>query len=75
MIPSTAAIRASRRRGSSSGDIYGSIKAALTRRGEIIGPNDLLIAAIALANGVTLVTRNVREFARVEKLLIENWEG
>lgn len=55
--------------------IYGLIKADLTRRGEIIGPNDLLIAAIALANGVTLVTRNVREFARVEKLLIENWEG
>lgn len=54
---------------------YGAIKADLTKRGELIGPNDLLIAAIALANGVTVVTRNVRELARVEKLLVENWEG
>ena len=36
--------------------------------------NDLIIAATALANGLTLVTHNTREFGRVEGLLIEDWE-
>jgi tRNA(fMet)-specific endonuclease VapC len=50
---------------------YGRIRAALHRTGQLIGPNDLLIAAIALAHDATLVTRNVREFARVDGLKIE----
>ena len=45
------------------------------RQGTPIGPNDLLIAAIALANQAALVTTNTREFARVKGLEIENWEG
>jgi tRNA(fMet)-specific endonuclease VapC len=39
-----------------------------------IGPNDLLIAATAVANDVTLVTANSKEFGRVAGLQIENWE-
>ncbi|MFP5404974.1 MAG: PIN domain-containing protein [Gammaproteobacteria bacterium] len=51
------------------------IAASLAQRGEPIGPLDVLIAGAARAVGATLVTRNVREFARVDGLLIENWFG
>ena len=40
-----------------------------------IGPNDLMIAAIALTNNLTLVTHNTDEFSRVKGLRIEDWEG
>ena len=53
---------------------YGEIRARLERQGRIIGPNDLLIAAIALAHGVTLVTHNTDEFSRIEELRLEDWE-
>jgi tRNA(fMet)-specific endonuclease VapC len=56
-------------------DVYGSIRAALTRNGQLIGPNDLLIASIAAANQVALVTNNVYEFCRVPNLKVENWEA
>ncbi len=52
---------------------YGELRNHLTRQGTPIGPNDLLIAAHALAAGLTLVTANTREFARVPSLRIENW--
>jgi tRNA(fMet)-specific endonuclease VapC len=52
---------------------YGVIRADLTARGEPIGPNDLMIAAIAVAHRATLVTRNQREFQRVENLALEVW--
>jgi tRNA(fMet)-specific endonuclease VapC len=55
-------------------NLYGPIRAELKASGTPIGPNDLLIASIALANGVTLVTLNVNEFSRVKGLMIENWE-
>jgi tRNA(fMet)-specific endonuclease VapC len=51
------------------------IRAQLALAGTPIGPNDLLIAAIALANGSTLVTHNTGEFGRVNGLRIEDWEG
>jgi tRNA(fMet)-specific endonuclease VapC len=53
--------------------IYGDLRAQLDKRGRLIGPNDLLIAAHALALGCTLVTDNVREFSRVKNLTVENW--
>lgn len=53
---------------------YGRLRAYLESRGETIGGNDLLIAATALAHGLTLVTHNVGEFARVPGLRIEDWE-
>lgn len=53
--------------------IYGGLRADLERRGIVIGANDLLIAAHALALGLILVTGNEREFSRVPGLAIENW--
>ncbi len=41
----------------------------------MIGANDLLIVSIALANGLILVTHNVREFSRVPDLRWEDWQG
>ena len=53
---------------------YAKIRARLEQKGNVIGPNDLLIAATAKAHGATLVTGNVREFMRVDGLDIEYWE-
>jgi predicted nucleic acid-binding protein len=53
--------------------MYGPMRADLERAGQRIGPLDMLIAAHALALGVTLVTNNEREFCRVPGLLVENW--
>ena len=55
-------------------DEYSIIRTLLTSQGQLIGPNDLLIAAIALANGLTLVTHNTAEFSRVPGLLLEDWQ-
>jgi tRNA(fMet)-specific endonuclease VapC len=52
---------------------YGELRAALQKAGALIGPNDLLIAAQALALDMIVVTDNEREFARVDGLKIENW--
>ena len=54
---------------------YGEIRAALAKAGTPIGPNDLLIAAVAKAYDLTLVTHNVGEFSRVHGLLLEDWQG
>lgn len=53
--------------------LYGDVRALLRRQGAMIGPNDLWIAAHALAAGLPLVTNNAREFARVPNLSIESW--
>ena len=52
---------------------YADIRADLKKRGQIIGGNDLLIAAHARYLNATLVTNNVREFKRVKQLLVDNW--
>ncbi len=52
---------------------YAEIRAQLKSRGTMIGANDLFIAAHARGLGLTLVTNNTREFARVPKLRVENW--
>ena len=52
---------------------YGEIRQQLARQGKPIGPNDLLIAAHALALDLTVVTANAGEFSRVPGLKVENW--
>lgn len=55
--------------------IYGKLRAKLASAGTPIGSNDLLIAAIALANDLILATHNIREFSRVNELKLEDWEN
>ncbi|HQW63575.1 MAG TPA: type II toxin-antitoxin system VapC family toxin [Pseudomonadota bacterium] len=52
---------------------YGALRAVLEQRGEVIGNNDLWIAAHALARKLVLVTNNEREFRRVPALKLQNW--
>jgi len=52
---------------------YGLIRADLERAGTLIGPNDLLIAAVARSRDLTLVSFNVREFERVIGLKVASW--
>lgn len=52
---------------------YGKIKAKLEKKGQIIGENDLHIAAHAISQGLILVTNNLKEFKRVPQLGLENW--
>ena len=51
----------------------GRVRAKLERVGQPIGSYDLLIAGIALAHNLTVVTHNTREFERVPGLRVENW--
>jgi tRNA(fMet)-specific endonuclease VapC len=53
---------------------YAEIRADLSYRGQLIGPNDLMIAAICLAQSITLITHNVAEFGRISGLQVEDWE-
>ena len=53
--------------------VYGSVRATLEKKGKPIGPLDTLIAAHALTLDIVLVTNNVREFARVSGLSVEDW--
>jgi tRNA(fMet)-specific endonuclease VapC len=57
----------------SAPQIYGTVRAGLESRGEMIGNNDLWIAAHAIAAQLTLVTNNAREFSRVPGLKLQNW--
>jgi tRNA(fMet)-specific endonuclease VapC len=52
---------------------YGQIKAALEKKGEIIGENDIHIAAHSISQGLILVSNNLKEFRRVPNLALENW--
>lgn len=54
---------------------YASLRAELESKSTPIGPNDYFIAAIALANGLTVVTHNTREFSRISGLTVEDWQG
>lgn len=58
-----------------AGIAYGAIRASLESRGELIGNNDLWIAAHAKAAALTIITNNEREFHRVPGLKILNWAG
>lgn len=54
---------------------YATIRHELEVNGKVIGPNDLMIAAIALTNNLTLVTHNTAEFERINTLKIEDWQS
>ncbi|MGQ0530448.1 MAG: type II toxin-antitoxin system VapC family toxin [Panacagrimonas sp.] len=55
-------------------DEYAAIATTLRAEGRLIGPNDLMIAAIARSNDLVLVTHNTAEFARVAGLRLEDWQ-
>lgn len=52
---------------------YGRIRSELETAGQTIGMNDLLIAAQAYSLGLTLITDNLREFSRIQRLKVDNW--
>ena len=52
---------------------YAALRTSLEKRGLVIGPNDMLIAAHALSLDHTVVTANRREFTRIPRLRVENW--
>ncbi|TXJ04807.1 MAG: type II toxin-antitoxin system VapC family toxin, partial [Acinetobacter sp.] len=52
---------------------YAEIRQALSSKGQIIGSNDLWLAAHARANNWIMVTNNEKEFSRVDGLKVENW--
>jgi tRNA(fMet)-specific endonuclease VapC len=52
---------------------YAEIRADLKKKGQLIGSNDLMIAAHARSLGATVVTNNVKDFRRVKGLKFENW--
>jgi tRNA(fMet)-specific endonuclease VapC len=54
--------------------VYATLRHELEVGGNVIGPNDLMIAAIALANNLTLVTHDTTEFGRIKLLQIEDWQ-
>jgi tRNA(fMet)-specific endonuclease VapC len=54
-------------------EVAAKVRMELEAKGLPIGPVDVLIAGTALAHGATLITRNTREFERVEGLMVENW--
>lgn len=55
--------------------LHSRLWADLASSGNLIGPNDLWLAAACLAHGLTIVTANVREFVRVPGLEVEVWRG
>jgi tRNA(fMet)-specific endonuclease VapC len=52
---------------------YGDIRFQLEKRGKLIGPLDILIAAHALSQNLIMVTNNDKEFMRIKNLEVENW--
>lgn len=54
-------------------EVYGLIRADLEKKGQVIGPYDMLIAAQAISRDLTLVTNNTYEFSRILSLKLENW--
>lgn len=52
---------------------YAQIRLSLEKRGEPVGPNDLVLAAMVMANDGVLITNNTREFKKIRHLRIDNW--
>ena len=58
-----------------SAQVCAEVRAKLERAGQVIGPHDLQIAAIALQHNLTVVTHNTKEFSRVGGLQLDDWEA
>jgi tRNA(fMet)-specific endonuclease VapC len=54
-------------------EVYGLIRAELERKGQLIGPYDMQIAAQAISRNLILVTNNISEFSRIPNIKLENW--
>lgn len=54
-------------------EVYGLLRADLEKKGRIIGPYDMEIAAQAISRNLTLVSNNTSEFSRIPDLKLENW--
>jgi len=54
-------------------EYYATIRTELERKGQIIGGNDIIIAATVLAHQGILVSHNIREYSRIEELKLEDW--
>jgi tRNA(fMet)-specific endonuclease VapC len=54
-------------------DRYAEVRAKLEKKGTVVGPNDLILAATVLRSAGILVTHNTREFRRVPQLSIQDW--
>lgn len=59
--------------GSEASEYYGLIRNDLTSKGQVIGSNDMLIAAHALSANLVLITNNTSEFSRIQDLKLEDW--
>ena len=57
----------------SDAEVYGLIRAELEKKGQIIGPYDMQIAAQAISRDLILVTNNISEFLRISNIKLENW--
>ena len=53
--------------------VYSGVRHDCEKRGAVVGPNDLIIAATALSRNGTLVTRNTREFSAIKGLPLQDW--
>ena len=57
----------------SDAEVYGLIRAELEKRGQVIGPYDMQIAAQSISRDLILVTNNTSEFSRIPNIKLENW--
>ncbi|MCD4655864.1 type II toxin-antitoxin system VapC family toxin [bacterium] len=56
-------------------EIFGLLRADLEKKGKVIGPYDMQIAAQAITRNLILVTNNTREFSRILHLKLDNWQS
>ncbi|QTA86386.1 type II toxin-antitoxin system tRNA(fMet)-specific endonuclease VapC [Desulfonema magnum] len=57
----------------SDAEVFGMIRAYLEKKGTVIGPYDMQIAAQAISCKLTLITNNTKEFIRIPELMLDNW--
>lgn len=59
--------------GPKAAEEFGRLRAVLKRKGQPVAPPDLMIAAVALAHGLTLVTHNIAHFDPIPGLALDDW--